>query len=366
MALYVTDGDGTLHKLAGGGSGISGTNVLVDGNKVDEWSADFVENEKNRTNIEGEIVHETNDAVQFAENERQKSKNLLEFPYNDPTIISNGITFTVNDDGSIGVVGTNNGTGGSSYYFAFDSDFVCKAGVPYAFSLNTTAPIDLRYYDGYEFKDLIVAGEGSAVHVFEQDTNVQRLYLRITSTEVINTRVYPQIEIGKQVTDWVFPYGAIVHENDIKRTILTAYLNAWYTPQANNTTYTLPLILYNSLNVNNRLILNSDGTITIGANVKKIKVDATGSIYNNNQTCDVFFFVTKNNTNQSQVRQQWSNAPGYYGWGGMSVPTTIINVKEGDVIAMALSLRNAPNPADISASGYDSPLMTSMTIEVVE
>ena len=162
----------------------NGTLVKINGENQLTWSADF------------------------AESERQKSKNLIPYPYHDGnSIVSNGITFTVNNDQSISVSGTiADHNFNAVMWIAWDIPL--KAGT-YRISdssqdndLGVVAQIGDGYYSG----EFTLSSDATA-----------KIYLQVGkgSTKTYNDTIRFMLCEGTD-TDWQPYNGAIVHEKDIE------------------------------------------------------------------------------------------------------------------------------------------------------
>lgn len=156
----------------------------------------------------GEITHNGDAAVVFAEAERQKSKNLIPFPYyegNSKTM--NGITFTVNNDQSVSVAGSiTNHDSNAVMYLAWDMPL--KAGTYGTFidSSNTDINVYLWIGDNYFSGEFTLLSDATA-----------RIYLQVTrySTQTFNTTVKVMLCEGGIDTDWQPYHGEIVHSGEI-------------------------------------------------------------------------------------------------------------------------------------------------------
>jgi len=131
-------------------------------------------------------------------------KNLMPYPYSNSSGTVNGITYTVNADGSLGV----SGTADSNAYFYINlnaSAALFKAGA-YAISISG-ANVGVRLYvdkveDGVS-SNLTVATTSAAL-TFTEDTYLRfRVYVPTGST--VDATVYPQIEAGSAATAWQTP-----------------------------------------------------------------------------------------------------------------------------------------------------------------
>ena len=163
-------------------------------------------------------VANTNEAVQFAEDERQKSKNLIPFPYYDGnSMTTNGITFTVNNNQSVSIVGSiDNHDSNAVMYLAWDMPL--KAGTYGIFNDSSNADIGVIVWIG----DFYYSGE----FTLSSDTTA-KIYLQVSkySTQNFNTTVKFMLCEGGIDTDWQPYNGSIVHEKEIEITTGVATLN---------------------------------------------------------------------------------------------------------------------------------------------
>lgn len=134
-----------------------------------------------------------------------RSKNILPYPYMMASGVVNGITYTVNGDGSV----TANGTATENAIFTF---FVKSADKPLHFLSKGTYTLSCTQIEGARFmygpvnngvRDwVIVPFEGATVTL--TDTYfIRNLYVEITKgTTVNNFTFYPQVEEGSTATEW--------------------------------------------------------------------------------------------------------------------------------------------------------------------
>lgn len=146
---------------------------------------------------------------------------------------------------------------------------------------------------------------------------------------------------------------------NIEKNVMTASLSANVTNLAVNTYTKIALNLSNS--VGNKLALQSDGGIKIGANVSKILVSARASIQGSATTGRRHLRVMKNSyTNNNTLA--WSQDDfGASVTEDIVITPTVGNVQEGDVVYLWYYV---PSSAD-SIGGNDYGCRTSMTIEVI-
>ena len=171
----------------------SGSRVTIGGVEQASWSADF------------------------AEDERQKSKNLIPFPYTyvlpNESGTSNGVTFAVNADSSINISGTNNSsTSGSQLILV--TDITLKAGT-YTCSVSHNDGFYIETPANNWFKFLHV-GQTSNTFTLTEDLYCPSIYVLVPKGGSIDTsNVFIQLERGSTATDWHEYNGEIIHKKDV-------------------------------------------------------------------------------------------------------------------------------------------------------
>lgn len=147
------------------------------------------------------------EAVEYAESERQKTKNLLGANYYRSGS-KFGVNFTVNEDGSI----TASGTATWNATFVMDA-FVLPAGEYFASirtadgEVSTIAKLQLHY--GSVYQDV----ENQSFT--QTDTTRVDFQFYIPNGTTVNETFYIQLEKGTTMTDYEQYYGEIVHEVEI-------------------------------------------------------------------------------------------------------------------------------------------------------
>lgn len=128
---------------------------------------------------------------------RHTNKNVLDFNWGDSKTI-NGVTFTVNSDGSI----TANGTASTTATFAFNVDFVCNmnyqiSGCPagggssaYGFWVRST---ENNYYNDY--------GSGRQV---PQGKTLNRVAIVVISGQTVNNMTFYPMMYPDGITDTTY------------------------------------------------------------------------------------------------------------------------------------------------------------------
>lgn len=126
-----------------------------------------------------------------------RGKNLIPFPYTDRTVTKNGITFTVNDDGSICVSGTATNV---SVFTVFQGSLPLNGVFTLSGVTNDVSPSThymQPYVDGV-FKDAQINGG----RTYEINGNLTQISLYVKNGETVNCTIYPQLEIGDHATEY--------------------------------------------------------------------------------------------------------------------------------------------------------------------
>ncbi len=189
-------------------------------------------------------------------NAKLGSKNLIPYPYAGKTSTSNGITFTVNDDGSVTASGT--ATAQAAFYLYNNSNvpnnFPVKAnqnytasGLPSGSSATTyfirlTTLIDTHTNDFY-------TGQMTHKLNISSDDYIKWAFIVIAQGATVNNLVFkPQIELGTTATaytPYIFDFSTV--------NITRCGKNLLSSPYIDGTTKTLNGITWT---------VNSDGSIT--------------------------------------------------------------------------------------------------------
>lgn len=118
-------------------------------------------------------------------------KNLTTFPYyHSSGRVSQGITFTVNNDGSVTLNGQNNNQGASTFYFINTSTPI-SAGTYYCVPTGSSVMYTMNAGSWYNFK---ASNNYSAT--IPSNTNIQEFYLEVLkgdTTVFDNFTIYPML-----------------------------------------------------------------------------------------------------------------------------------------------------------------------------
>ncbi len=135
-----------------------------------------------------------------------KSKNLIPYPYYYTSKTINGITFSVNGDGTIKA----NGEATKRANFSLLNEFTKntnKINPKYIYTLsggiNASSCIIIDFYKNNKWLKLY-ASKDSAIQInFDFDFDYFNITLRIEKGETLNNAVfYPQLELGPSATDF--------------------------------------------------------------------------------------------------------------------------------------------------------------------
>ena len=191
-----------------------GTVVSVNGEEKTSINTDITPIASSENLITSGGVHDY-PAVTFAESERQKSKNLLNIS-DASSYTTNGVTLTIKDN-----IITLNGTTTAFTTFYRPHDLITANVGNYAFSfkyISGTISGYSSYYSLYNQvgKNEIYYPNTSIINDITEVTNYNQLRIAISNGITFDNFKYSlQYEKGSTATDWQFPYGKILHKEDI-------------------------------------------------------------------------------------------------------------------------------------------------------
>lgn len=136
-------------------------------------------------------------------NAKLGSKNLIPYPYFDTTKTLNGITFTVNADGSV----TVSGTATAQAYFKLQQTFSLKKG-QYFFSGCPKGGTGLTYSLYLSTSDYVFykADIGNGISINAEDNKTVSMVINIAKDTTVENLVFkPQLELGSTATAYT-PY----------------------------------------------------------------------------------------------------------------------------------------------------------------
>jgi hypothetical protein len=131
-----------------------------------------------------------------------RGKNLLTYPYSDKTKKSNGITFTDNVDGSVTIDGTCTNPYNTLFYLARDVSL--QDGVTYCIPTSVENG-NILFLFAYNDADGKAVSVQNLVTWNKNYSNLRLLILIAKSDPINNVTVYPRLEIGTAVTEYVPP-----------------------------------------------------------------------------------------------------------------------------------------------------------------
>ena len=242
------------------------------------------------------------DTLSFAESERQKSKNLIPYPYHaGNSIVNNGITFTVNNDQSISVSGTViDHSSNAVMWLAWDMPL--KAGT---YRISDSSPDNDLGVVAWIGNDYYQKDVNDGIFTLSSDATA-RIYLQVAkgSTKTYNDTVKFMLCEGTD-TDWQPYNGAIVYEKALQNNpaIVFAdserqksknlfnenkYLSSYCTYASNRWTTNSTHIGYN------QSILTNEAGATDNRNTSKLPLLKKG-------TYTLTIFNAVNNTNDTTI-----------------------------------------------------------------
>ncbi len=146
-------------------------------------------------------------------------KNLLPYPYYDTSKTTNGVQFTVNADGSIGVKGTVTST---YAYIVLNRDFEFEDGITYAFSGGTENTTMLISYDEADGTRRYV----SSRLVWKKEYTLIQIYAQVGNGKTVNETIYPMLEFGTTESAFV-PYQKSIATYDYATNTLDGGLQSF-------------------------------------------------------------------------------------------------------------------------------------------
>lgn len=140
--------------------------------------------------------------------ETRSGKNLL--PNNAKDEVANGITFTVNEDKSITINGTNNNAGHSNIFIVTERDnFTLQAGTYYTIASGESG-VNTVGYTGTKY--ITLAAGGMNTFTLEEDTSFASVYVQVgkgKTTNFNNFKVYPIVSTTPITTNEYEEFGAM-------------------------------------------------------------------------------------------------------------------------------------------------------------
>lgn len=165
----------------------------------------------------------TYEAYQSQEYEINLGKNLLKFPYTESSLTRDGITYTINNDGSIKINGTATATSFIDLYRNTSVNLLEK-GNTYTYSIspensNIRLTILERYNNTWNDNGF---GTNKITFTISNNSEGQLIRLIVTNGSTINTTISPLIEEGSEATSYS-PYFTPIHLYEGDQIIGTPY-----------------------------------------------------------------------------------------------------------------------------------------------
>lgn len=134
------------------------------------------------------------------------SRNLIPYPYFSNTITNNGVTYTVNANGSIKVSGTASADNNSVFFIRSNTlPLTLKQGEQYTLSGHIEdSGITFSMQDS-SFKQTISVTNTTTSKSFTTLYSNYYMWIVVIKGTTVDTVVYPQLEMGNKATDYV-PY----------------------------------------------------------------------------------------------------------------------------------------------------------------
>lgn len=171
------------------------------------------------TNIQLEFGNEATSyepyTVQFVGN---MSRNLIPYPYTESSKTVEGITYTVNDDGSIHVSGTNTSDNYVTFLVFSSSDSLIpgiKVGDTITFSVSATLPegmhinVNGRSTTGSQIQGITLTAQSGTLSracTVTDDWVGMLIQIYVKSGATVDATIKPQLELGSTATEFM-SYG---------------------------------------------------------------------------------------------------------------------------------------------------------------
>ena len=137
---------------------------------------------------------------------KYNSKNLIPYPYVSNTITNNGVTYTVNANGSIKVSGTASADNNSTFFIRSNTlPLTLKQGEQYTLSGYIEGSGVTFSMQDSSFKQIISVNNTATSKSFTTLYSNYYMWLVVLKGTTVDTVVYPQLEMGNKATDYV-PY----------------------------------------------------------------------------------------------------------------------------------------------------------------
>lgn len=157
---------------------------------------------------EGSVAtdYELNTGIKEVLKVSYNSRNLIPFPYFSNTITNNGVTYTVNANGSIKISGTANADNNSIFFIRSNTlPLTLKQGEQYTLSGHIEGSGVTFSMQDSSFKQTISVTNTTTSKSFTTLYSNYYMWIVVLKGTPVDTVVYPQLEMGNKVTDYV-PY----------------------------------------------------------------------------------------------------------------------------------------------------------------
>lgn len=141
------------------------------------------------------------------------SRNLIPYPYFSNTITNNGVTYTVNANGSIKISGTASADNNSVFFIRSNTlPLTLKQGEQYTLSGHIEGSGVTFSMQDSSFKQTISVTNPITSKSFTTLYSNYHMWLVVLKGTTVDTVVYPQLELGDKATDYVPYFNTVVWE----------------------------------------------------------------------------------------------------------------------------------------------------------
>ena len=157
---------------------------------------------------EGSVAtdYELNTGIKEVLKVSYNSRNLIPFPYFRNTITNNGVTYTVNANGSIKISGTASADNNSIFFIRSNTlPLTLKQGEQYTLSGHIEGSGVTFNMQDTSFKQTISVTNTTTSKSFTTLYSNYYMWIVVLKGTTVDAVVYPQLEMGNKVTDYV-PY----------------------------------------------------------------------------------------------------------------------------------------------------------------
>ena len=218
IVIEKDDSEKCLHRLKIG-DGVTPFNDLpyMQGIPVDDEKdvdASLISNAL-KGNKSGEIVSMTDvSPIEHNVGVKVKSKNHIPFPYYDKSLTRNGISFTVNDDGTILANGTASAFTSFTLFIQSQKPNISLFEVGKTYRISGENGLVIRYNDGGTDDKYI---GGTQTFTWQSNYKVNMIYFAIAKDTVFDNKLLmPMVEEGTTVTAYT-PYVEDLSAVSVKR-----------------------------------------------------------------------------------------------------------------------------------------------------